>query len=83
MCLRPYRKGEARPGVFCFHVGGRAGTGFETRDGERGGLLRGPGGSSSLRTGENTSPQALWCPACGPRQVAGCQVTWVSWHGGV
>lgn len=44
------------------------------------GLLRGPGGPHGL---ERVPPQTPRCPACGPRRIAGCKVTWVSWQHGV
>lgn len=62
--------------------GGRAGAEFETRDGERGGLPRGPG-VFFPEDWRRYFPQALWCPACGPKQVTGWKVTWVSWQHGV
>lgn len=79
MCLRPHREGA----VFCLHVvRGWAETGFETRDGEKGSLLRGPGVLFPEDCKEHF-PETLWCPARGPRRVAGCKVTWVSWQHGV
>lgn len=55
---------------------------MQPRDGERGSAARFQG-SPSLRTGRENSPQSLQCPACGPQQIAGCKVTWVSWQRGI
>lgn len=60
----------------------RLGVDFETRNGEGGGLLRGPG-VLFPEDQRDAFPQALRGPACGPRRVAECKVTWVSWQHGV
>lgn len=59
MCLRSPREG----GVFCFRVvRGLARTGFETSDGEKGSLLRGPAVLFPEDWREHF-PQTLRCPA--------------------
>lgn len=47
------------------------------------GLLQGSRGPLSLRTGRENFPQSRQCPACGPQQIDGCKVTWVSWQHGI
>lgn len=58
-------------------VRGQAGIGYETGDGETGGLLRGLG-VLFPEAWKEYSPQTFRFPAYGLRWAAGCKVTWVS-----